>query len=99
MVRAAGAKEIHFRISSPPIRFPCYYGINMPTREELLASNRSIDEIRDYLGVNSIGYLSLEGMMQAVSTGGPFCDACFTGNYPSPLTDREKGYAISASCC
>jgi amidophosphoribosyltransferase len=99
MIREAGAKEIHVRISSPPIRFPCYYGIDMPTREELLASKRSVEEIREYLGVDSIGYLSLEGMIEAVKNAGPFCDACFTGNYPAPLTDVERGYAIPSSCC
>ena len=99
MVREAGAKEIHFRISSPPIRFPCFYGIDMPTREELLASNHSVEEIREHLGVDSIGYLSLEGMIGAVQESGPFCDACFTGNYPAPLSDLEKGFAVTARCC
>ena len=98
MMRDAGAKEIHFRISSPPIRHPCFYGINMPTKDELLASRRDVDEIRDHLGVDSIGYLSLEGMVDAVKEYGPFCDACFTGNYPAPLTDLEQGYATAASC-
>jgi amidophosphoribosyltransferase len=98
MIREAGAREIHFRISSPPIRFPCYYGIDMPTRGELLASNRDIEEIRQYLDVDSIGYLSLDGMLAAVKDAGTFCDACFTGNYPAPLTDLEKGYAISTRC-
>jgi amidophosphoribosyltransferase len=98
MIRDAGAKEIHFRLSSPPIRHPCFYGIDMPTRQELLAANRSVEEIRDYLGVDSIGYLSLEGMIAAVREFGPFCDACFTGNYPAPLTDLEKGLVMSAHC-
>ncbi len=99
MIREAGAKEIHVRIASPPIRYPCYYGIDMPTREELLASNRSVEEIREYLGVDSIGYLSLDGMLEAVKEAGPFCDACFTGNYPAPLTDVEKGLTTSVGCC
>jgi len=99
MIREAGAKEIHFRVSSPPIRHPCFYGIDMPTKEELLAHRFSIDDIRDHLGVDSIGYLSLEGMLDAVKDYGPYCDACFTGNYPAPLTDVEKGYAVTASCC
>ena len=98
MVREAGAKEIHIRISSPPIRFPCFYGIDMPTKEELLASNRSVEEIRDYLGVDSIGYLSLEGLIKCVEEFGPYCDACFTGNYPTPLTDLEKGLLVAAGC-
>ena len=98
MIREAGAKEIHFRLSSPPIRHPCYYGIDMPTKEELLAWRLEIDEIRDHLGVDSIGYLSLEGMLGAVEESGPYCDACFTGNYPTPLTDLEKGLVVAASC-
>ncbi len=98
MIRDAGAKEIHFRISSPPIRHPCFYGIDMPTKEELLASRLSVDEIRQHLGVDSVGYLSLEGMIGAVETYGPFCDACFTGNYPAPLTDLEKGLLTAATC-
>lgn len=99
MIREAGAREIHFRISSPPIRFPCYYGIDMPTKEELLASRFSVDEIRQHLGVDSIGYLSLEGMVGCVEEFGPFCDACFTGNYSAPLTDLEKGLLTTAGCC
>ncbi len=91
IVREAGAREIHFRLSSPPIRHPCYYGIDMPTKEELLASRFSVEEIRQHLGVDTIGYLSLEGMIGAVKEFGPFCDACFTGNYSAPLTDLEKG--------
>jgi amidophosphoribosyltransferase len=98
MIRENGAKEIHFRLSSPPIRFPCFYGIDMPTREELLASNRSVEEIREYLGVDSLGYLSLEGMIGAVEEFGPYCHACFTGNYPTPLTDLEKGLLTAVGC-
>ncbi|KPK82321.1 MAG: amidophosphoribosyltransferase [Gemmatimonas sp. SM23_52] len=98
LVRDAGAREIHFRISSPPIRHPCFYGIDMPTREELLASHLSVDEVRQHLGVDTIGYLSLEGMIGAVKEFGPFCDACFTGNYPAPLTDLEKGLLAAVSC-
>lgn len=99
MIREAGAREIHFRVSSPPIRHPCFYGIDMPTKEELLAHRHSVDEIADHLGVDSIGYLSLEGMLEAVEEYGPYCDACFTGDYPAPLTDVEKGYAVTANCC
>ncbi len=98
MIREAGAREIHFRIASPPIRHPCFYGIDMPTREELIASSLSVDEIRDRLGVDSLGYLSLEGMKNAVTEYGPYCDACFTGDYPAPLTDLEKGHLTAASC-
>ncbi|MCI0548937.1 MAG: amidophosphoribosyltransferase [Candidatus Rokubacteria bacterium] len=82
MVRAAGAREVHVRISSPPIQWPCYYGIDTPTRKELIGSSHSVDEIHRYLGADSLGYLSLDGMLKA--TGGDpagFCHACFTGQY------------------
>jgi amidophosphoribosyltransferase len=87
MVRAAGAREVHLRLGSPPITGPCHYGIDTPTREELIAATHSHDEIRDYLGVDSLGYLSLEGMLAAA--GGPdhqgFCHACFSGDYPTSI--------------
>jgi len=84
MLRRAGAKEIHFLISSPPVISPCYYGIDTPTKEELIASNKTIEEIKDYIGADSIYYLSLEGMLEATNKYKPkgFCTACFTGNYP-----------------
>jgi len=85
-LRDAGAKEIHLRVASPPIRHPCYYGIDFPSREELIAHGRSVEEIRDYLGVDSLAYLSLEGMLAATRTpDGHFCHACFTGEYPIPI--------------
>ncbi len=87
----AGAKEVHFRIASPPVRFPCFYGIDMPSKEELIGSSRTVDEIGQILGVTSLGYLSLEGMLAAVEEFGPFCDACFSGDYSAPLVDLEKG--------
>jgi amidophosphoribosyltransferase len=82
MIRSAGAREVHVRVSSPPIHWPCYYGIDTPTRRELIASSHGVEEIRRYLGADSLGYLSLEGMLK--STGGEpghFCHACFTGDY------------------
>jgi amidophosphoribosyltransferase len=88
MVRAAGAREVHLRLGSPPITGPCHYGIDTPTREELIAATHSHDEIRDYLGVDSLGYLSLEGMLAAA--GGPdrgFCHACFSGDYPTSIPE------------
>ena len=82
MIRTAGAREVHIRISSPPIQWPCYYGIDTPTRKELIASSHDADEIRRYLGADSLGYLSLEGMLKATgSDPANFCHACFTGNY------------------
>lgn len=85
-LRDAGAKEIHLRVASPPIRHPCYYGIDFPSREELIANARSVDDIRAYLGVDSLTYLSQEGMLGCVRpTGANFCNACFSGNYPIPI--------------
>ncbi|WP_419163828.1 amidophosphoribosyltransferase [Candidatus Palauibacter sp.] len=90
LLRDAGAAEVHFRVASPPVRSPCYYGIDMPTREELIGSSHSVEEIRRHLGVDSLGYLSMEGMRDAVGDHGPFCDACWTGNYAAPLVDIER---------
>ena len=90
MIRAAGAKEVHVRVSSPPTTNPCFYGIDTPTRAELIASSHSIEDIRQFLGADTLGYLSWEGMYAFL--GGlrqGFCDACFTGEYPVPLTDVE----------
>jgi amidophosphoribosyltransferase len=90
MIRGAGAKEVHVRVCSPPTTNPCFYGIDTPTRAELIASSHSIDDIRQYLGADTLGYLSWEGLY--VFLGGlrqGFCDACFTGEYPVPLTDVE----------
>lgn len=94
MIRAAGAKEIHVRISSPPILSPCFYGIDTPTRQELVASTHDADEIRKYITADSLEYLSMEGMFRAVynSESGEnrhFCTACFSGNYPIPFTGEE----------
>lgn len=85
-IRKAGAAEVHVRICSPPIIAPCFYGMDFPTRGELIASGMSVEEIRRYLKVDSLGFLSLEGMLSACSdaTARGFCDACFTGKYPLP---------------
>jgi amidophosphoribosyltransferase len=86
MVRQAGAREVHFRVASPPIVGPCYYGIDTPSRDELIAATHSVEEIAAYLGVDSLGYLSLDGMLRA-SAGDPerFCHACFSNRYPTPV--------------
>jgi amidophosphoribosyltransferase len=82
MVRGAGAREVHMRISSPPIQWPCYYGIDTPTRKDLIGASHNVEEIRRYLGAESLGYLSLEGMLKAAgSDPTQFCHACFTGSY------------------
>jgi amidophosphoribosyltransferase len=83
MIREAGAREIHLRVASPPIRFPCFYGIDTPTREELIASDNEVPAIADFIGVDSLGYLSFEGLLR--SAPGPreeYCVACFDGSYP-----------------
>jgi amidophosphoribosyltransferase len=98
LIREAGAREVHFRVSSPPVTNPCYYGIDMPTREELIGAQRTVEEIREHLNVDSLGYLSLEGMHSAVASHGPFCDACFSGNYSAPLVDLERGRRVSSHC-
>ncbi|MGH7536856.1 MAG: amidophosphoribosyltransferase [Gemmatimonadales bacterium] len=87
MIRAAGAREVHLRLASPPITGPCHYGIDTPTREELIAATHSIPEIRQFLEVDSLGYLSLEGMLRAAGTMDRFCHACFSGHYPTPIPE------------
>ena len=82
LIRRAGAKEVHFRVGSPPITHPCFYGIDTPSRRELIGARKTVDEIRDYLGVESLGYLSLEGLLACEREPGRFCRACFTGSYP-----------------
>jgi amidophosphoribosyltransferase len=90
MVREAGAKEVHMRISCPPTISPCYYGVDTPTKEELIASSNTPEEIRKYLGADSLGYLSLAGLRQAVNdTAGDFCTSCYTGVYPTDLVQLE----------
>jgi amidophosphoribosyltransferase len=98
MIRTAGAKEVHMRISSPPMKFSCYYGIDTPTKEELIANTLNVEEINKYITSDSIGYLTLEGVMEAVSSykslanKDSFCNACFTGNYRVPITDFKKPF-------
>jgi len=90
MVREAGATEVHVRISCPPTISPCYYGVDTPTREELIASNHSVDEIRSYLEADSLGYVSLENLRNAVGDEkDEFCTACYTGVYPTELVQLE----------
>ena len=92
LVRAAGAREVHMRISSPPITGPCYYGIDTPDKEQLIAANNSVAEIAAKIGVDTLGYLSLDGMLGSVPNGPDgFCHACFSGKYPTkPPTVPEK---------
>ncbi len=92
LVRGAGASEVHMRVSSAPVTGPCYYGIDTPSRDELIAATHNQEEIRDSLGVDSLGYLTLDGMLESVPSGPDgFCHACFSGDYPTaPPTDPNK---------
>jgi amidophosphoribosyltransferase len=98
MIRDAGAREIHFRISSPPVTNPCFYGIDMPTREELVAHGRTVDEIRDIIGVDTLGYLSAEAMLATVrgGDGSGACSACFKGDYPIPFKRAPSKHDLEA---
>ena len=88
MVRAAGAKEVHMRISCPPTLSPCFYGIDTPTKKELIASSHTVGEIGKYIGADSLAYLSLQGLIRAVGgKGNEFCTACYTGQYPIDFAD------------
>jgi amidophosphoribosyltransferase len=92
MVRNAGAKEVHMRISCPPTISPCFYGVDTPRKKELIAANNTVEEIRQYIGADSLSYLSLEGMKKACHDGEKttYCTACYTGNYPTKLLDVEE---------
>ncbi len=91
LVRNAGAAEVHLRIASPPITHPCYYGIDTPVRKELIASSHTVDEIATYMRVDSLAYLSTEGLLRATGRPELYCSACFTGDYPVPFeTDFTK---------
>lgn len=101
MLRSAGAKEVHMRISSPPTAHSCFYGIDTPSTSALLAHRMSVDEIREYIGVDSLSYISIPGLYKAMGESGrddknpAFCDACFTGDYPVALTDNTANCAGS----
>lgn len=90
MIRNAGAKEVHMRISSPATICPCYYGIDTPTKEELIAAEHTVEEINDYITSDSLQYMSMEGLYRAVGRGLNFCDACFTGTYPVDAYKEHK---------
>ena len=88
MLLESGAKEVHLRISSPPILHSCFYGIDTPNKEELIAHTNTLEETRQYLGANSLSYLSINKMLEVLQNGkNKFCSACFDGNYPVPITD------------
>jgi amidophosphoribosyltransferase len=95
MMREAGAKEVHMRISSPPIAYPDFYGIDTPDQDKLLAATKSLEEMRTYMGADTLEFLSVDGIYRAMGYEGrdsahpQFTDHCFTGDYPTPLTDRS----------
>ena len=99
MVRAAGATEVHMRIAAPPTTHSCFYGIDTPQREELLASALDVEGMARHITVDSLAFISLDGLYRAMGEDGrnaelpQFCDACFTGDYPIRLTDAEDGGA------
>jgi amidophosphoribosyltransferase len=105
MILDAGAAEVHFRIASPPTAWPCFYGVDTPQREKLLAATMSEEEMREHLGVDSLKFISLDGLYRAVGEAGgrkndcpQYCDACFSGEYPVAPSDMiEKGFAVKAA--
>jgi amidophosphoribosyltransferase len=92
LIRGAGAKEVHMRISCPPTISPCYYGVDTPSKNQLIAANKSVEEIREYIGADSLAYLSLEGLKRACGEGPliSYCSACYTGSYPTNIVDVEE---------
>jgi amidophosphoribosyltransferase len=99
MIRRAGAKEVHMRISCPPTISPCFYGVDTPSKKQLIAANKTIEEIRDYIGADSLAYLSLEGLKVACADGEntTYCSACYTGHYPTAWVDVEEIQPATAS--
>ena len=99
MIRNAGAKEVHMRISCPPTISPCFYGVDTPSKRELIGANKSIDEIRQYIGADSLAYLSLDGLKKACADGEKttYCSACYTGHYPTSFVDVEEIQPVGTS--
>lgn len=96
MVRQAGAKEVHMRIASPPTMNPCFYGVDTPSKDKLLAANMTVEEMAKHIGADSLDFITIDGLYRAVGESSrdkdspQFCDACFTGEYPTPLTDQDR---------
>ncbi|MEY4698215.1 MAG: hypothetical protein RIT14_2643, partial [Pseudomonadota bacterium] len=101
----AGAAEVHFRIASPPTAWPCFYGVDTPERSKLLAATMSEDEMRDWIGVDSLKFISLDGLYRAAGEAAgrdpkqpKYCDACFSGDYPVAPSDKiEEGFRMKAA--
>jgi amidophosphoribosyltransferase len=95
LLREAGAREVHMRISAPPITYTCHYGIDTSVRKELIASAHSVEEIRDYIQADSLTYLNLEGLYKALQPKKDLCMACFNGEYPTPVPgDNNNKYLL-----
>ena len=95
MVRQAGAREVHLRISCPPTISPCFYGVDTPTKQELIAANHNVEEIRRFVEADSLGYLSLESLGKAVGDEKhEYCYACYTGDYPTPIIQIEQPASV-----
>ncbi|MDI6706165.1 MAG: amidophosphoribosyltransferase [Bacillota bacterium] len=94
MIKNAGAIEVHLRVSSPPVQYPCYFGIDTPSRRELVGANYSVEDIRRMIGADSLGYLSLQGLKEAVGGDLAYCDACFSGNYPMAVPEEGDKYIL-----
>ena len=100
LLREAGAREVHMRISSPPLKYPCFYGIDIQTTKELIAAKKSVEEIREYIGADSLAFLSLDGLVEAIGLHadapyGGLCVAYFNGDYPTALDDYEEPFLKS----
>jgi amidophosphoribosyltransferase len=97
MLRDAGAAEIHMRITSPPITHPCFYGVDMATRSQLIAAHNEVEEIRAHIGADSLGYLTIEATVEATRmSNGSLCTACFTGQYPGEVPLQLDKFALEA---
>jgi amidophosphoribosyltransferase len=94
LLRRSGAREVHFRVGSPPVTHPCFYGIDTPSRRELIGAVKTVDEVRDYLGVDTLGYLSLEGLLACERDPAHYCRACFTGTYPVAVDPQAGKLAL-----
>ena len=94
MLRKNGAREVHFRVGSPPVTHPCFYGIDTPSRRELIGAVKTTEEVREFLGADTLGYLSLEGLLACEKDGRQFCHACFSGQYPIPVDPSASKLVI-----
>lgn len=98
LLKRAGAKEVHMRICAPPIRYPCFFGVDMASRWELIAAQKTVPEVRDFIGADSLGYLSIDGLIKAIGLPKDmFCLACFTGDYPIPVQIEMDKLALESS--